>query len=181
MKIGIDFGTTNSAVAALGPDGRPAILELSPGERTQRTVIHASNEGAITFGNAAFRAYLEADLSGRFLRSLKAFLPQDVPSTRLAGRSYTFPDLVTAYLRFLVSSAERVLGQEVTEVVVGRPVNFHAEPDKNAAALARLEAAIEQAGLRAYSLQLEPVGLHEGTTFVSGRAWFDELRIARVD
>jgi hypothetical protein len=31
------------------------------------------------------------------------------------------------------------------------------------------------------SLQLEPVGLHEGATFVTGRAWFDELRIARID
>ena len=93
MKIGIDFGTTNSAVAALGPDGRPAILELFPGERTQRTVIHASNEGGITFGNAAFRAYLEADLSGagasglgvklgkvlaRFVKSTQRRLPSDL-------------------------------------------------------------------------------------------------------
>lgn len=30
-------------------------------------------------------------------------------------------------------------------------------------------------------LQLEPAGLNEGTTFVSGKAWFDELRLARVD
>lgn len=30
-------------------------------------------------------------------------------------------------------------------------------------------------------LQLEPAGLHEGTTYVSGKAWFDELRLARVD
>lgn len=29
-------------------------------------------------------------------------------------------------------------------------------------------------------LQLEPAGLREGTTFVSGRAWFDELRVARA-
>jgi hypothetical protein len=30
-------------------------------------------------------------------------------------------------------------------------------------------------------LQLEPVGLAEGTIFVSGKAWFDDLRIARVN
>jgi hypothetical protein len=29
-------------------------------------------------------------------------------------------------------------------------------------------------------LALEPVGLHEGTTFISGKAWFDELRLARL-
>ena len=28
-------------------------------------------------------------------------------------------------------------------------------------------------------LQLEPVGMHEGTTFLSGTAWFDDLRLAR--
>ena len=33
MKIGIDFGTTNSAVAIRGDDGKARILELSPGER----------------------------------------------------------------------------------------------------------------------------------------------------
>lgn len=29
-------------------------------------------------------------------------------------------------------------------------------------------------------LQLEPVGLHEGTTYVTGKAWFDDLRLARA-
>jgi len=29
-------------------------------------------------------------------------------------------------------------------------------------------------------LQLEPVGLHEGTTYVAGKAWFDNLRLARA-
>ena len=30
-------------------------------------------------------------------------------------------------------------------------------------------------------LQLEPVGLNEGTTFVSGKAWFDDLRANRTN
>jgi hypothetical protein len=30
-------------------------------------------------------------------------------------------------------------------------------------------------------LQLEPVGLNEGTVFVSGRAWFDDLRVSRLN
>jgi hypothetical chaperone protein len=169
MKIGIDFGTTNSAVAAVRQDGRPQILELFPGERMQRTVIHASPEGQITFGNAAFRAYLESDLAGRFLRSLKAFLPQDVPRTALAGKRYSFPELITAYLQFLVRGAERVLGEPVTEVVVGRPVYFHADPEKNELALARLQQAIAAAGLERCTLQLEPVAA----------AYLYELSLAR--
>ncbi|MEQ1507513.1 MAG: Hsp70 family protein [Myxococcota bacterium] len=157
MKIGIDFGTTNSAVAVVAADGRPAILELVPGERFQRTVIHGGDDGRLTFGNAAFTRYLESDLTGRFIRSIKAFLPHDVPKTTLAGRRYAFTDLVTAYLRYLVQSAEQVTGETVTDVVVGRPVRFHADPDKDRAALARLQASIADAGLARCTLQLEPV------------------------
>jgi hypothetical protein len=35
------------------------------------------------------------------------------------------------------------------------------------------------AGCRGQALQLEPVGLHDGTTFVSGTVWFDDLRLAQ--
>ncbi len=169
MKLGIDFGTTNSAVARLAPDGRPEIVELFPGERTQRTVIHASTEGQVTLGNRAFEAYLEADLTGRFLRSLKAFLPHDVPRTQFAGRQHSFPDLVAAYLRFLVDRAELVLGSPMTELVIGRPVAFHSDPDRNSAALSRLQQAIATAGIRNYRLQLEPVAA----------AWLHELSLTR--
>ncbi len=157
MRLGIDFGTTNSAVAVVGADGRARTLELAPGERVQRTVIHASPDRRVTYGNAAFRAYLEHDLQGRFLRSIKAFLPQDVPRTSVAGRMVSFPELVTAYLRFLVERAEAVLGEPVTEVTVGRPVRFHEDPERDEAAVRRLTAAVEAAGLSDWRLQLEPV------------------------
>ncbi|MCB9683663.1 MAG: Hsp70 family protein [Alphaproteobacteria bacterium] len=156
MRIGIDFGTTNSAVAVLGPGG-PRLLELAPGERTQRTVIHASTEGEITFGNAAFRAYVEQDLSGRFLRSIKAFLSQDVPKTTLGRRRYAFTELISAYLRFLITGAERVTGESVTHVVVGRPVSFSNDVERDELALTRLQQAIADAGVGSVGLQLEPV------------------------
>ncbi|MEQ1568589.1 MAG: Hsp70 family protein [Myxococcota bacterium] len=157
MRIGIDFGTTNSAVAVRQPDGRPRIVELFPGERVQRTVIHASLDGPIRFGNAAFRAYVEEDLTGRFLRSLKAFLPADVPRTSLGGRRYEFSELIAAYLGFLIERTEEVLGDKVTEVVIGRPVVFHADPEKNALAERRLAGAARDAGIGAFGFQLEPV------------------------
>jgi tetratricopeptide (TPR) repeat protein len=36
-------------------------------------------------------------------------------------------------------------------------------------------------GCQGQLLQLEPVGLADGTTYVAGRAWFDELRVTRVN
>jgi hypothetical chaperone protein len=157
MKLGIDFGTTNSAVAVLLPDGTPRTLQLAPDEPVQRTVIHGSPTGVVTFGNAAFKAYLAHDLEGRFLRSIKAFLPQDVPRTALCGRLVSFPELITAYLRFLMERAQLVLDAPVTEVTVGRPVRFHLDPDKDAAAVQRLTQAVEAAGIENWKLQLEPV------------------------
>jgi hypothetical chaperone protein len=157
MKLGIDFGTTNSAVAVVGDDGRARPLELFDGERTQRTVIHGSPDGVVRFGNEAFRSYLEHDLEGRFLRSIKAFLPHDVPRTALCGRMVSFPELVSSYLVFLRERVEDVLDEEVTEVVVGRPVRFHADDAKHDAAVQRLTEAVDAAGIRDWRLQLEPV------------------------
>ena len=157
MKLGIDFGTTNSAVAVVDDQGRARILELVEGQRTQRTVIHSDLEGNITFGNAAFDRYLAADLRGRFLRSLKAFLPQDVPPTRIGRVTMSFVELVARFLTYLAEEAERVAGEPIDAVVVGRPVVFHADPDKDAYALAQLERAIAVSGLPRPVLQLEPV------------------------
>jgi len=157
MKLGIDFGTTNSAIAVLGADGRARPLELVPGERTQRTVIHGSPDGVVTMGNAAFRAYQAHDLEGRFLRSIKAFLPHDVPKTTLCGKRLAFTEVVSSYLVFLREAAERLVDGPITEVTVGRPVSFHADPRKHAAAVERLEQAVRDAGFDTFHLQLEPV------------------------
>lgn len=157
MKLGIDFGTTNSSVAVMEHDGRTRVLELMPGQPTQRTVIHADPRGTITFGNAAFDRYLESDLRGRFLRSLKAFLSQEVPPTRIGRTTIGFVDLVSRFLVYLAESAERVTGESIDEVVVGRPVVFHADPGKDALALRQLRAAIALSGLPDPVLQLEPV------------------------
>ncbi|MBX2798946.1 MAG: Hsp70 family protein [Myxococcales bacterium] len=157
MRLGIDFGTTNSAVAVLDGSGTPRMLQLARGQPTQRTVIYADPEGNVHFGSEAFTAYLDNDLQGRFLRSLKAFLPHDVPNTTLGRRSFSFVELVAAYLAFLMRRASDQLGQEVTSVVVGRPVQFHADPDRDDFALTQLQAAIEAVGLPNVTLQLEPV------------------------
>ncbi len=157
MRLGIDFGTTNSAVASVDADGRGRILELFDGEPVQRTVVYGAPDGSIAFGNEAFRRYFDDDLQGRLLRSLKAFLPQDVPSTTLARRRRTLPELIGTYLQFLIREAVRVTGVEPTELVIGRPVRFHADPERDAMALGKLEEAIELACLPPTRFVLEPI------------------------
>jgi len=157
VRIGIDFGTTNSAVAIIDEHGSPRMIELMPGERVQRTVIYANPEGDVFFGNLAFHEYVEGDLIGRFLRSLKAFLPADVPNTTLAGKRMAFTELITAYLRYLVERTESVTGKTVTSAVIGRPVRFSHDPEREALASERLAQAVRDAGLHDIRFQLEPV------------------------
>lgn len=157
MRIGIDFGTTNSAVAVADGHGEARMIELRPGEPLQRTVIHADRRGVLRFGNEAFETYVEDDLEGRLLRSLKSFLSADVPRTTLGGRRYAFHELVTLYLRFLVRETERVTGEQVTEVVMGRPVHFNVDASRDGVALEKLHAAISAADLPSCRLRLEPV------------------------
>ena len=157
MKLGIDFGTTNSAVAVADSDGVPRILELIPGEAIQRTVIHCDPDGVVRFGNAAYRSYEEHDLQGRFLRSLKAFLPQEVSRLTLGRERLDFPQIIGYYLRFLLERAEAVTGRRPSEIVMGRPVRFHAQPEKHAFAIKQLEQAIAFAGITDFRLQMEPV------------------------
>jgi hypothetical chaperone protein len=157
VRVGIDFGTTNSAVAVVGPGGEPEMVELFAGEPVQRTVLYADPEGEVSFGNPAFRNYIENDLTGRFLRSLKMFLPEDVPNTTFAGRRMAFTDLIASYLRFLVDRTEAVTGYAVGSVVLGRPVRFSDDAEKNQLALDRLAQAGRDAGLPDVSFVLEPV------------------------
>lgn len=157
MRLGIDFGTSNSAVAVVGSDGHPRMLELVPGESVQRTVIYCDPRGQLSFGNEGFRRYVEDDLEGRLIRSLKSFLSQDVPRTHLGGRAYAFTDLVTLYLRYLVRESERITGERVTAVVLGRPVNFNVDASLNDLALSRLVEAVQAAEVPACTLELEPV------------------------
>ncbi len=156
MRLGIDFGTTNSAVAV--QCGMSAeLVPLSGDEHTQRTVIHCPLNGGPLFGNDAFRSYLEQDLTGRFIRSLKSFLSQDVPSTTIAGKRYEFVDLVAEYLMFLIERSVAVLGRRPDEIVMGRPVNFADIQSDSDKAERTLSEALDRAGITNYRFQLEPV------------------------
>jgi hypothetical chaperone protein len=70
MHLGVDFGTTNSAAAIIGDDGRPIVLPLderaaNPG--TLRTVLYVERDGAMHIGSKAIATYREQNV-GRMPR-----------------------------------------------------------------------------------------------------------------
>ncbi|MBI5515895.1 MAG: Hsp70 family protein [Deltaproteobacteria bacterium] len=178
--LGLDFGTTNSALAVAEAGANSARLaRFSDGEgrtETFRSVLWFDPQGAgpgqveTRAGPEAIRRYLSAGGSGRLLQSLKSYLASGLfQSTQVYGRTYSLEDLATVLLRHLRAGAEADLGPlggPGARLVVGRPVRFansDGEADE-ALALSRLRKALAQAGFEAPVFEYEPVGA----------AWFYE-------
>ena len=163
--IGIDFGTTNSVVAVLGPDGAIATARFpGAGEMRDvfRTVLCFWNESARAggklahaAGNEAVEAYLDDPLDSRLIMSMKTYLAQSsFRETRVFGRPFTLEKLVALFLRALLAGAGVDL--ENAGIVAGRPVRFAGAFADDALGEARLLASYAEAGLKNVELALEP-------------------------
>jgi hypothetical chaperone protein len=160
IVFGIDFGTTNSAlsvyrngavevVAVDGADGAGALM---------RSVLYFNEENEIFAGHEAIHQYVNDGASGRFMQSIKTFLPNtSFDSTEIFGKRYTIDDLVAIILRKIKSRGEAYVGCPVESVVLGRPVLFSTDASKDAAAQQRLEKAARKAGFKNIWFQYEPV------------------------
>ena len=174
VAVGLDFGTTNSAIGWLGPDGAPVLARfaaageaegelhlplgplLRPRARTAR-----SRCGSAPGPTRSRATWPSEEKGGRLIQSLKSFLASRLfASTSIFGASFRLEDLAASILRPLREEASRALGAPVERAVVGRPVRFvnAAGPEDEALALARLAASLRNAGFREIVFEYEPVG-----------------------
>lgn len=151
--FGLDFGTTNSAVACASAGG----VETTP---VHRTVLYFEPKVATATGNDAIDRYLAADEKGRLMQSLKSFLAsRRFTGTNVYGRQYSIEDLLAIFLRDLRKVSEQKFGPFEGTVVVGRPVRYSNANDEedNEFALTRVRAALEKAGIGPVEFEYEPV------------------------
>ncbi len=160
--VGIDFGTTNSAVAVADRDGVRMIPLPTPGggsAPTWRTVLYFDPSSRdVVAGAAAIAAYLEAEGEGRLVQSIKSYLASATFSrTQILGRLWSIEDLIAAYLMALRRGAGVDLGRRA---VVGRPVRYWGAEDDadDARAIARMTKALAAAGFDEVVFELEPLG-----------------------
>ncbi|HEX8547737.1 MAG TPA: Hsp70 family protein [Cytophagaceae bacterium] len=150
---GIDFGTSNSVLAALNKDNNKIVHVLS-----ESSLIYFQNAQHLYIGNQAIHKYIENNMSGRLLKSLKTLLPQsNFTFTYIFGKKYTAEDLVGLILQFLKKEADAVLQEDVKEVVLGRPVVFSEDPEKDKLAENRLRTAAKKVGFEKILFQYEPI------------------------
>ncbi len=169
--VGLDFGTTNSALALaeLGQDAR-VVRFAAPGGETEsfRSVLfagHAEGDpGPVSVaGPMAIERYLEAEGERRLLQSLKAFLASRLfTSTRLLGRTTTLQEMIARIVRGLLDEARGQLGELAaadTTLVIGRPVRFarSREPGDDDFARDRLAESLRTAGIEQFRFEFEPV------------------------
>ncbi|HET6977951.1 MAG TPA: Hsp70 family protein [Pyrinomonadaceae bacterium] len=165
--IGLDFGTTNSAIAVAGNDREAMLATFAGGLAAFRSILYfpARERGVqqnteTKAGPEAITSYLDADTKGRLIVSIKSYLASSLfTSTSINGRHYTLEDLIAIILRRLRVIAMDQFETSASRVVLGRPVRFagaETEADE-ALALKRLQAAAELAGFKEVSFEFEPV------------------------
>jgi hypothetical chaperone protein len=159
VKIGLDFGTSNSTVAIL-EQGVPRLLPLEGDHVTLPSALFFDFEaGTDHFGRDAIELYTDGR-TGRLMRSLKSVLGTGLmaESTRIRGRLVPFEDILGKFVKHLKNTAERQLGLEITDVVMGRPVHF-VDDDEAADRLAEqtLERIARKQGFKHIKFQLEPI------------------------
>lgn len=155
---GIDFGTTNSALSILDTEQNKIVKTFN--EASILFFIQPQNSSKVLsfVGQPAIDAYLENGMGGRFMKSVKRILPRtSFTDTRVYNQKYTASGLVTLILQYLKDKADTFLNEDITEIILGRPVVFDEDPAKDALAQDRLQKAAIQAGFTKIAFQMEPI------------------------
>jgi molecular chaperone DnaK len=119
--VGIDLGTTNSAVSVL-EGGEPTIIANAEGGRTTPSVVAFSKNGEVLVGEIAKRqAVTNVD---RTIRSVKRHMGTDWKSAEIDGKRYTAQEISARTLMKLKRDAEAYLGEPVTDAVITVPAYF---------------------------------------------------------
>jgi hypothetical chaperone protein len=182
-SIGVDFGTTNSAIAVCDAEGDPQLARFptEAGDTTAfRSILYFERDpdgGPLisAAGPGAVAGYLEPQEEGRLMQSLKSFLASRLFSeTGVLGSVFRLEALIALILRDLREAAEAQFGELGDRVVVGRPVHFAnaVTPDDEELALRRLRAAFHNAGFGDVVFEYEPVA---AAYFYEARLDHDEL------
>ncbi|WP_136191920.1 molecular chaperone DnaK [Actinomyces procaprae] len=119
--VGIDLGTTNSAIAVL-EGGEPTIIPNAEGGRTTPSVVAFSKSGEVLVGEVAKRqAVTNVE---RTISSVKRHMGTDW-TVDIDGKKYTAQEISARILAKLKADAEAYLGESVTNAVITVPAYFN--------------------------------------------------------
>ncbi|MEY4741401.1 MAG: molecular chaperone DnaK [Actinomycetota bacterium] len=119
--VGIDLGTTNSAVSVL-EGGEPTVIANAEGFRTTPSIVAFTKDGEVLVGETAKRqAVTNVD---RTIASVKRHMGTDW-TFDVDGKKYTPQEISARILAKLKRDAETYLGEAVTDAVITVPAYFN--------------------------------------------------------
>lgn len=141
--VGIDLGTTNSAVAIVEA-GKPAIIVNAEGNRITPSVVAFAKDNRRLVGTTAKRQavmnpegtiysakrfigrkYNEVDQEMKIVPYKVVKGPDDAVRFDIRGKTYAPEEISAQVLRKVVEDAARFLGEKVTEAVITVPAYFN--------------------------------------------------------
>lgn len=110
----------------------------------------------LSFGKSALARYLEEPDEGYYIKSPKSFLGA---SGLLPIQINLFEDIVAAMMSNIKNLAEQTQNKEISQTVIGRPINFQGlkGEESNRQAISVLTNAAQRAGFKDIEFQYEPV------------------------
>jgi molecular chaperone DnaK len=195
--VGIDLGTTNSAVAATLEGGRAEIIPNAEGGRTTPSVVAFTEDGQRLVGQVARRQAIlnpeatiysakrfigrkwgEVDEEAKIVSYKVVKGPNDAVRFEVRGREYAPEEISALVLRKLADDAGKFLGERVTEAVITVPAYFNdaqRQATKDAGRIAGLEVLriINEPTAAALAYGLDKKGAETVLVFDLGGGTFD--------
>lgn len=159
MYCGFDFGTSNSTFGISTPRGC-RLIPLEGDKLSIRSAIFCDNdENQWVFGQEGIEHYLEGS-HGRLMMAIKSLLGSSLmeEKTVIFNQLVPYTHMLSVFVQHIKQKAETFAGQELTHLVLGRPVRFHDDnDDKDRLAQTTLETIVRDAGFKEITFQYEPI------------------------
>src|SRR5437868_12854022 len=122
--VGIDLGTTFSAIAHIDTYGKPQIIPNSETERITPSVIFFDGSNVIVGTVAKNNAVAEPEKIVDFVKR-EIGKPKDQFHREIGGKDYSAEELSALIIRKLKGDAEKYLDQPITDAVITVPAYFN--------------------------------------------------------
>lgn len=156
---GFDFGTSNSTIGIFS-ENKCRLVPLENNKSTIRSAIFCDAENKEwVFGQEGVNRYLDST-PGRLMMALKSVLGSSLmdDETLIFNEFIPYTKILSYFLRHIKNLAEKINRQELTQVVLGRPVHFHdTDREQDRTAQNSLEKIAREVGFKEINFQYEPI------------------------
>jgi molecular chaperone DnaK len=157
--VGIDLGTTFSAMAKLNETGRPEIIDNSDGKNITPSIVEFTSATSYLVGDEAKKMI---GISDDIIQEVKRSMGNSSTTYEVFGETHTPTSISALILKKLKEDAEAAYGS-IDSAVVTVPANFANE------AREATQRAAEMAGLKVDFIINEPTAAALAYAFQSGR------------